>query len=104
MTDNPFATPTAPVQPPAREVPATTQPYAFIAVLALVTCLSFAVSLGIQWYNDIGEIRQRFSEHLQLMAPHWFTGLVFYAAPTCWCCMPTARSGSSSSSARWRCC
>ncbi|MBW6130108.1 hypothetical protein KZ847_06480, partial [Pseudomonas aeruginosa] len=80
MTDNPFATPTAPVQPPAREVPATTQPYAFIAVLALVTCLSFAVSLGIQWYNDIGEIRQRFSEHLQLMAPHWFTGLVFYAA------------------------
>lgn len=26
MTDNPFATPTAPVQPPAREVPATTQP------------------------------------------------------------------------------
>lgn len=33
MTDNPFATPTAPVQPPAREVPATTQPYAFIAVL-----------------------------------------------------------------------
>ncbi|MHC3967574.1 hypothetical protein ACIPM3_01615, partial [Pseudomonas aeruginosa] len=76
MTDNPFATPTAPVQPPAREVPATTQPYAFIAVLALVTCLSFAVSLGIQWYNDIGEIRQRFSEHLQLMAPHWFTGLV----------------------------
>lgn len=48
MTDNPFATPTAPVQPPAREVPATTQPYAFIAVLALVTCLSFAVSLGIQ--------------------------------------------------------
>lgn len=68
------------MQPPAREVPATTQPYAFIAVLALVTCLSFAVSLGIQWYNDIGEIRQRFSEHLQLMAPHWFTGLVFYAA------------------------
>ena len=61
-------------------MPATTQPYAFIAVLALVTCLSFAVSLGIQWYNDIGEIRQRFSEHLQLMAPHWFTGLVFYAA------------------------
>lgn len=46
MTDNPFATPTAPVQPPAREVPATTQPYAFIAVLALVTCLSFAVSLA----------------------------------------------------------
>lgn len=80
MTDNPFATPAAPVQPPAREVPATTQPYAFIAVLALVTCLSFAVSLGIQWYNDFGEIRQRFSEHLQLMVPHWFTGLVFYAA------------------------
>ncbi|RRX51828.1 hypothetical protein [Pseudomonas aeruginosa] len=80
MTDNPFAPPPAPVQPPARAVPATTQPYAFIAVLALVTCLSFAVSLGIQWYNDIGEIRQRFSEHLQLMAPHWFTGLVFYAA------------------------
>ena len=103
MTDNPFATPTAPVQPPAREVPATTQPYAFIAVLALVTCLSFAVSLGIQWYNDIGEIRQRFSEHLQLMAPHWFTGLVFYAAANL-LVLHAARSGGSSSSARWRCC
>ena len=101
MTDNPFAT------PPPRcsrrpEVPATTQPYAFIAVLALVTCLSFAVSLGIQWYNDIGEIRQRFSEHLQLMAPHWFTGLVFYAAANL--LVLHAASGSSSSSARWRCC
>ncbi|MDF5808369.1 hypothetical protein P4123_13220 [Pseudomonas aeruginosa] len=62
------------------------------------------MSLGIQWYNDIGEIRQRFSEQPATDG----AALVHRPGvptrrPTCWCCMPRG-SSSSSSSARWRCC
>lgn len=64
MIDNFFVIFIVLVQLLVREVFVIIQFYVFIVVLVLVICLFFVVSLGIQWYNDIGEICQCFFEYL----------------------------------------
>ncbi|MBB4866467.1 hypothetical protein HNP46_005372 [Pseudomonas nitritireducens] len=80
-TDNPFATPHAPLTAPTLAVtPAGNQPWLFVVALLVAAALVFFGSNVVQWIADLGNFRERLPQYLPTMLANWVGGLAFYAA------------------------
>jgi hypothetical protein len=80
-TDNPFATPHAPLTAPsAAAMPAGNQPLQFVAAMIVAAAVVFLGSNAVQWIADLGTYRERLPQYLPAMLAYWLGGLVFYAA------------------------
>jgi hypothetical protein len=79
-TDNPFATPHAPLAVPAAVPVAGNQPWQFVAAMVVAAAVVFFGSNAVQWIGDLGSYRERLPQYLPTMLANWLGGLVFYAA------------------------
>nr|WP_294971082.1 hypothetical protein [uncultured Pseudomonas sp.] len=80
-TDNPFATPHAPLTAPtAVATPAGSQPLLFVAAMIVAAALVFFGSNAVQWIGDLGNYRERLPQYLPTMLANWLGGLLFYSA------------------------
>ncbi len=80
-TDNPFATPHAPLTAPsAAAIPAGNQPLQFVAAMIVAAAVVLLGSTAVQWVADLGTFRERLPQYLPAMLASWLGGLVFYAA------------------------
>ncbi|MDN6855437.1 hypothetical protein QO207_02455 [Pseudomonas sp. CAN2814] len=80
-TDNPFATPHAPLTAPTANVtPAGNQPFLFVIAMLVAAALVFFGSNAVQWIADLGGYRNRLVQYLPTMLVNWVGGLMFYAA------------------------
>ena len=80
-TDNPFATPHAPLAAPAAVASsAGKQPLRFVAAMIVAAALVFFGSNAVQWIGDLGSYRERLPQYLPAMLANWLGGLVLYAA------------------------
>ncbi|WP_448683661.1 hypothetical protein [Pseudomonas nicosulfuronedens] len=80
-TDNPFATPHAPLSAQASAVqPAGSQPLQFVAVMIVAAAVVFFGSNAVQWIADLGNFRERLPQYLPTMLGNWLGGLLFYVA------------------------
>ncbi|KJJ98851.1 hypothetical protein UB43_18840 [Pseudomonas sp. 21] len=81
MSDNPFATPQAPLTPSADAVAATgREPLLFVAAMIVAAAVVFFGSTAVQWILDLGSYRERLPQYLPSMLANWLGGLVAYAA------------------------
>lgn len=80
-TDNPFATPHAPLTAP---VAATTsvgrEPLQFVAAMILAAAVVFFGSNAMQWLFDLGGFRERLLQYLPTVLANWLGGLILYSA------------------------
>lgn len=80
-TDNPFATPHAPLTAPSSaSVEANNQPLQFVAAMIVAATVVFFGSNAVQWIADLGSFRERLPQYLPTMLANWLGGLLFYAA------------------------
>jgi len=80
-TDNPFATPHAPLTAQAAIAsPAGNQPLQFVAAMIVAAAVVFIGSNAVQWIGDLGNYRERLPDYLPMLLGNWLGGLVFYAA------------------------
>lgn len=80
-SDNPFATPHAPLTAPTAAAPsASNQPWQFVAAMIVAAAVVFFGSNAVQWIFDLGSFRERLPQYLPTMLGNWLGGLVFYAA------------------------
>ncbi|MBD9577502.1 hypothetical protein IB260_19425 [Pseudomonas sp. PDM23] len=79
-TDNPFATPHAPLTAPAAVPADGNQPWQFVAAMMVAAAVVFFGSNAVQWIGDLGSYRERLPQYLPTMLANWLGGLVFYAA------------------------
>lgn len=80
-TDNPFATPHAPLTAPASAAPSTAgQPLQFVAAMIVAAAVVFLGSNAVQWIGDLGNYRERLPQYLPMLLGNWLGGLAFYAA------------------------
>ncbi|MBD9679945.1 hypothetical protein IB274_24780 [Pseudomonas sp. PDM18] len=80
-TDNPFATPHAPLSASIAAAPsASNQPLQFVAAMIVAAAVAFFGSNAVQWIGDLGSYRERLPQYLPTMLANWLGGLVFYAA------------------------
>jgi MFS family permease len=80
-TDNPFATPHAPLTAPAAAAPSTAgQPLQFVAAMIVAAAVAFIGGNAVQWIGNLGNYRERLPQYLPMLLGNWLGGLVFYAA------------------------
>ncbi|MFV3367232.1 hypothetical protein ACNFH5_03530 [Pseudomonas sp. NY15435] len=80
-TDNPFATPQAPLTAPiAATASVGREPLQFVAAMIVAAAVVFFGSNAVQWIFDLGSFRERLPQYLPTMLANWLAGLVFYAA------------------------
>ncbi|MCG8908248.1 MULTISPECIES: hypothetical protein [unclassified Pseudomonas] len=80
-TDNPFATPHAPLTAPAAVASsAGRQPLLFVVAMTVAAALLFFGSNAVQWIADLGSYRERLPQYLPTMLASWLGGLLLYAA------------------------
>ncbi|MCP1621401.1 hypothetical protein [Pseudomonas nitroreducens] len=80
-TDNPFATPHAPLTAQSAAAPSTAgQPLQFVAAMIVAAAVAFIGGNAVQWIGDLGNYRERLPQYLPMMLGNWLGGLVFYAA------------------------
>lgn len=80
-TDNPFATPHAPLTVPAAvATSAGKQPLQFVAAMIVAAALVFFGSNAVQWIGDLGNYRERLPQYLPTMLANWLGGLILYSA------------------------
>ncbi|WP_447755281.1 hypothetical protein [Pseudomonas nicosulfuronedens] len=80
-TDNPFATPHAPLTVPAAvATSAGNQPLQFVAAMIVAAAVAFIAGNAVQWIGDLGNYRERLPQYLPMLLGNWLGGLIFYAA------------------------
>ncbi|OBY93472.1 hypothetical protein A6723_002935 [Pseudomonas sp. AU11447] len=80
-SDNPFATPQAPLTAPLDAVaPVGREPLQFVAAMIVAAAVVFFGSNAVQWILNLGSYRERLPQYLPTMLANWLGGLVFYAA------------------------
>ncbi|MFJ3051136.1 hypothetical protein [Pseudomonas nitroreducens] len=80
-SDNPFATPQAPLTAPIAAVASVgREPLQFVAAMIVAAAVVFFGSNAVQWILNLGSYRERLPQYLPTMLANWLGGLVFYAA------------------------
>lgn len=80
-SDNPFATPQAPLTPPIAALASVgREPLQFVAAMIVAATVVFFGSNAVQWILNLGSYRERLPQYLPTMLANWLGGLAFYAA------------------------